>query len=52
MLIVTVSAAGSTASDIAGPLHYDPKPVHTRIRRHHDEGLTGLPDRPAPDGPA
>jgi transposase len=51
MVIVVLSAAGWTASEIADLLHYDPKTVRTWIRRHHAEGLTGLPDRPRPGRP-
>jgi transposase len=46
MVIVVLSAAGWTAPEIADLLHYDPKTVRTWIARHHNEGLTGLPDRP------
>ena len=46
MVIVVLSAAGWTASEIADLLHYDPKTVRTWIARHRSEGLTGLPDRP------
>jgi transposase len=46
MVIVVLSAAGMSASEIADLLHYDPKTVRTWIARHHAEGITGLPDRP------
>jgi hypothetical protein len=46
MVIVVLSTAGWTAPEIAGLLHYDPKTVRAWIARHHNEGLTGLPDRP------
>ena len=46
MVIVVLSAAGMSASEIADLLHYNPKTVRTWITRHHDEGLAGLPDRP------
>jgi transposase len=51
MVIVVLSAAGWTASEIADLLHYDPKTVRTWIRRHQHEGLAGLPDRPRPGRP-
>jgi transposase len=46
MVIVILSAAGMSASEIADLLHYDPKTVRTWIARHRCEGITGLPDRP------
>jgi transposase len=46
IIMVVLSAAGWSASEIADLLHYDPKTVRTWIARHHAEGLTGLPDRP------
>jgi transposase len=46
MVIVVLSAAGMSASEIADLLHYDPKTVRTWITRHRSEGITGLPDRP------
>ncbi|SNY68363.1 Transposase [Paractinoplanes atraurantiacus] len=46
MVIVVLSAAGMTASEIAELLHYDPVTVRRWITRHHHEGLAGLPDRP------
>jgi transposase len=46
MLIVVLSAAGWSATEIAEVLHYDPATVRRWIARHQQEGLTGLPDRP------
>jgi transposase len=46
MVIVVLSAAGMSASEIADLLHYDPKTVRAWITRHRSEGITGLPDRP------
>ena len=46
MVIVVLSAAGWSASEIAELLHYDPVTVRRWISRHQAEGLTGLPDRP------
>jgi transposase len=46
IMMVVLSAAGMSASEIADLLHYDPKTVRTWIARHHAEGITGLPDRP------
>ncbi|GIM90707.1 hypothetical protein Ato02nite_025000 [Paractinoplanes toevensis] len=46
MVIVVLSAAGMSPSEIADLLHYDPKTVRTWIARHRSEGITGLPDRP------
>jgi transposase len=51
MVIVVLSAAGMSASEIADLLHYDPKTVRAWIARHHTEGLAGLPDRPRPGRP-
>jgi transposase len=46
MVIIVLSAAGMSASEIADLLHYDPATVRRWITRHQQEGLTGLPDRP------
>ncbi|RSM40151.1 IS630 family transposase, partial [Actinoplanes sp. ATCC 53533] len=46
IMMVVLSAAGWSASEIADLLHYDPKTVRAWIARHHAEGLAGLPDRP------
>jgi transposase len=46
MVIIVLSAAGLSASEIAEVLHYDPATVRRWITRHHNEGLAGLPDRP------
>jgi transposase len=46
IMMVVLSAAGMSASEIADLLHYDPKTVRAWITRHQAEGLTGLPDRP------
>jgi transposase len=46
MVMVVLSAAGMSASEIADLLHYDPKTVRTWIARHQAEGPAGLPDRP------
>ncbi|NMO55723.1 IS630 family transposase [Actinoplanes sp. TBRC 11911] len=46
IMMVVLSAAGFSASEIADLLHYDPKTVRSWIARHHAEGMTGLPDRP------
>src|SRR3954466_11703093 len=46
IVMVVLSAAGMSASEIADLLHYDPKPVRSGIARHQQEGLAGLPDRP------
>lgn len=46
IVMVVLSAAGWTAGEIADLLCYDPKTVRTWIARHHNEGITGLPDRP------
>jgi transposase len=50
-MMVVLSAAGWTASDIADLLGYDPKTVRAWIARHQVEGLSGLPDRPRPGRP-
>jgi transposase len=50
-MMVVLSAAGWSASEIADLLHYDPKTVRAWITRHHAEGLAGLPDRPRPGRP-
>jgi transposase len=50
-MMVVLSAAGWTASDIADLLGYDPKTVRAWIARHQVEGLAGLPDRPRPGRP-
>ena len=52
MVIVVLSAAGWTSTEIADLLHYDPKTVRSWIARHHAEGITGLPDRPRSGRPA
>jgi transposase len=46
IMMVVLSAAGWSASEIADVLHYDPKTVRGWIARHRSEGLAGLPDRP------
>jgi transposase len=46
MVIVVLSAAGWSASEIADLLQYDPATVRRWIARHQAEGLAGLPDRP------
>jgi transposase len=46
MVIVVLSAAGMSPSEIAEVLHYDPATVRRWITRHQHEGLAGLPDRP------
>jgi hypothetical protein len=46
MVIIVLSAAGLSASEIAEVLHYDPVTVRRWITRHQNEGLAGLPDRP------
>jgi transposase len=46
MVIVVLSAAGMSASEIAEVLHYDPATVRRWITRHQQEGMQGLPDRP------
>ena len=46
MVIVVLSCAGMSASEIAELLHYDPGTVRRWITRHQHEGLAGLPDRP------
>ncbi|WUJ03163.1 helix-turn-helix domain-containing protein [Actinoplanes sp. NBC_00393] len=46
MVIVVLSAAGSSASEIADLLQYDPATVRRLIARHQHEGLAGLPERP------
>jgi transposase len=51
IMMVVLSAAGFSASEIADLLHYDPKTVRTWIARHQAEGLIGLPDRPRSDRP-
>ena len=51
MVIVVLSAAGMSASEIADLLQYDPKTVRTWIARHRSEGIAGLPDRPRPGRP-
>ena len=50
IMMVVLSAAGWSASEIADLLHYDPKTVRTWIARHQHEGLAGLPDRPGLPG--
>ena len=52
MVIIVLSAAGLSASEIADLLHYDPVTVRRWITRHHNEGLAGLPDRPRTGRPA
>ena len=39
IMMVVLSAAGWSASEIADLLHYDPKTVRAWIARHHAEGL-------------
>jgi transposase len=51
MVIVALSAAGWTASEIADLLCFDPKTVRAWITRYQREGLAGLPDRPRPGRP-
>jgi transposase len=46
MVMIVLSAAGWSASEIADLLVYDPKTVRAWIARHDREGLAGLPDRP------
>jgi transposase len=46
MVMIVLSAAGLSASEIADLLAYDPKTVRAWITRHQHEGLAGLPDRP------
>ena len=46
MVIIVLSAAGWSASEIADLLHYDPATVRRWIARHQHEGMGGLPDRP------
>jgi hypothetical protein len=46
IMMIVLSAAGFSASEIADLLHYDPKTVRAWIARHHSEGFAGLPDRP------
>jgi hypothetical protein len=46
LVMVVLSAAGWSASEIADLLAYNPKTVRAWIARHDREGLSGLPDRP------
>jgi transposase len=46
VLMILLSAAGMSASEIAELLHYDPVTVRRWIDRHTRDGIDGLPDRP------
>jgi transposase len=46
ILMILLSSAGWSASEIADVLAYDPKTIRAWITRHQAEGLAGLPDRP------
>lgn len=46
IVMILLSAAGWSATEIADVLAYDPKTIRAWITRHEQEGLPGLPDRP------
>lgn len=45
-VMILLSAAGMSATQIGEVLRYDPRTVRRWIARHDAEGLAGLPDRP------
>jgi transposase len=46
LVMILLSAAGMSATEIAALLHYDPVTVRRWINRHACDGVEGLPDRP------
>lgn len=52
LIMVVLSAAGLSPTEIAGLLDYHPATVRRHLERFTTEGVAGLPDRPRPGRPA